>query len=68
MSADGAPLPAPSPLASANAGETGGEVRAFDLAVPEGGAAADARPSVALQLHASAGTVAGIWMASPGPT
>jgi arylsulfatase A-like enzyme len=67
MSADGAPLPPPPALASASAGEPGGEVRAFDLAVPEGGAAGVARPSVSLQLHASTGTVEGIWMASPGP-
>jgi HEAT repeat protein len=68
MSADGVPVAAPSPLASASPGEPGGEVRAFDLPVPQGGARASVRSSVALQIYASTGTIEAIWMAAPGPT
>ena len=67
ISADGAPLPPPAPLTSASAGEPGGEVRAVDLPAPEGGAPGAAAGPVFLQVHASAGVLEGIWLASPGP-
>ncbi|MGH7439362.1 MAG: hypothetical protein ACRENE_27050, partial [Polyangiaceae bacterium] len=68
VTADGAPVAAASALETASAGEPGGEVRAFDLPVPEAGAPAPGRSVVTLQVHASAGAVEGIWLAAPGPT
>jgi hypothetical protein len=69
---DGAPLSPLQPEATGIPAEGGAEIRAFDVDADGSGGPARARPrpgaSVTLQVHASEGSVVGVWVVAPGPT